>query len=407
MSTPKNIALSVKNLTKRFKKGAQTITSLDAVSFDVYEGEIVGIVGKNGAGKSTLLKVLSKITGPTEGEIEYEGVLTSIIEIGTGFHADLSARENVYLGGALLGVSTKEMASRFDEIVAFSGLEAYMEMPIKHFSSGMYLRLAFSVAFHCPIDILLLDEVLAVGDLDFRRKCHEKIRHLSRSGVSIVMVSHNLEPILEFCDRCILLNAGRIEMIGNPTSVIESYVDLVNKNKDVAVNSALENKRNPDKLKQFDIFVKHQSQEDPIILKRLCVKATGKEEEAPILMRDSITLHLDCVKRSEEGSFEITFYINNLNGIRILQDSLALRHSYEVKDMPKGDYSVSCTIPGNLLNRGVYTLGILVSCNKKEEIEIEHATSFTIHVNPESQWQQKISAVIRPELDWVINHSSD
>lgn len=406
MKEPKNIALSVKNLTKYFQKADDTIRALEDVSFDVYEGEILGVVGKNGAGKSTLLKVLSKITGPTEGEIEFDGVLTSIIEIGTGFHADLSARENVYLGGALLGVSNKEMTSHYKEVVSFSGLEAYMEMPIKQFSSGMYLRLAFSVAFHCPIDILLLDEVLAVGDLDFRRKCHEKIRYLSHSGVSIILVSHNLEPILEFCDRCILLNAGKVEMIGEPTKVIESYVELVNKNQDIAVNTALESREESDKLKQFDIFVKNQSKDDPIIVKKLSIRASRKKEEEPILMRDPIVLQIDCLKQIDEGSFEITFYINNLNGIRILQDSLALRHTYEVTDMPKGNYAVSCTIPGNLLNRGIYTLGILVTRNKKEEIEIGHATSFTINVNPESQWQQKMSAIIRPELNWVIDHST-
>ncbi len=401
MQSSEEIALTVKDLSKVFEKSkTEKITALEQVTFQLKKGEILGVIGKNGSGKSTLLKVISQITGPSDGRIEYEGILTSIIEIGTGFHSDLSAKENVYLGGSLLGVSRKKMAIIYDDIVAFSGLSEYMEMPVKQFSSGMYLRLAFSVAFHSPIDILLLDEVLAVGDLDFRRKCHEKIRLLSKKGVSIILVSHNLDPILEFCDRCILLNAGRIKAIGKPMDVVENYVLLVNQNENIGINEALESV--PDRVKQADFIQQYSSPDDPILLKKMIVRAVDKTPEDSIFMKDKILFRLDCQKQIEQGSFEISFYINNLNGIRVLQDSVAFHPDYEKKDMPSGSYSVECIIPEHLLNRGIYSVGIIITRDQLFEKEIPNATSFIIAIDPEIRWQQEMSAIIRPQLNWKV-----
>src|SRR3989338_2586166 len=217
MEEPSEIVLRALNVSKRYAvPDGNYHHALKDVSFDLKRGEIVGIIGKNGAGKSTLLKILSQITTPTDGSIEYEGTLTSILEIGTGFHAELTGRENVFLGGSLLGMSKAEMNDVYADIVAFSEMEEFMDRPVKHFSSGMYLRLAFSVAFHAKVDILLLDEVLAVGDVDFRRKCYDHIRELKRRGVSILFVSHSMDPIVTFSDRCILLEKGRVKAIGDP-----------------------------------------------------------------------------------------------------------------------------------------------------------------------------------------------
>ena len=199
------VILSVDSLTKTFQKNGSDFVALSDISFELNKGEILGVIGRNGAGKSTLLKVLSQITAPTSGEISYEGELTSIIEIGTGFHADLSGEENVYLSAMLHGYSKSEIKEVYHQIVEFSGLQEFMQLPIKHYSSGMYLRLAFSVAFHSKISILLLDEVIAVGDTDFKRKCYSKLKELKARGTAIILASHHLELIVEHCDRCLFI----------------------------------------------------------------------------------------------------------------------------------------------------------------------------------------------------------
>ena len=220
------VILRAENLKKVYDIGdGKKIAALDAISFELHKGEILGIIGSNGAGKSTLLKVLSRITGLTSGEITYTGTLTSIIDIGTGFHPDLSGRENVLLSTGLLNPSNKLPTARYQQIVAFSGLSEFMEMPVKQYSSGMYLRLAFSIAFHTAIDILLLDEVIAVGDNTFRKKCYDKIRELKQQGVGIILVSHNMETIIEFSDRCLFLNNGKVVQNGEPYSIVERYLN--------------------------------------------------------------------------------------------------------------------------------------------------------------------------------------
>lgn len=200
--------------------------ALRDVSFEVSEGEALGIVGHNGAGKTTLLKLLSRITAPTNGRIEIHGRLAALIEVGSGFHPELTGRENVYLHGAMLGMRRNEITLKMDSIVAFSGLEKYIDVPVKRYSSGMYVRLGFSVAAHLEPDIVLLDEVLAVGDVAFQAKCLERISALRQAGRTIIFVSHDLASVYRLCDRAILLHRGRVVMDGHPRTVVDEYVKL-------------------------------------------------------------------------------------------------------------------------------------------------------------------------------------
>ena len=205
-------------------KSRERFWALRDITFDINPGEVVGIIGRNGAGKSTLLKILSRITTPTEGEIAYRGRLASLLEVGTGFHPELTGRENIYLNGAILGMTRNEISLRLDEIVEFAGIEKFLDTPVKRFSSGMYVRLAFSVAAHLDPDILLVDEVLAVGDIEFQKKCLTRLQSISQGqGKTVLFVSHNLDAIQRICGRGIYLKKGEIAYIGNCLEAVKCY----------------------------------------------------------------------------------------------------------------------------------------------------------------------------------------
>lgn len=201
----------------------QTFWALKDVSFEVNPGEVLGIIGPNGAGKSTLLQILSRIVEPTSGYAELYGQVGSLLEIGTGFHPDLTGRENIFLNGAVLGMKRSETSARFDEIVAFSGIERFLETPVKRYSSGMYVRLAFSVAAHFNPEILIIDEVLAVGDAEFQLKCFAKMREVIKSGRTILLVTHSMPVITQLCQNALLIKAGRIEKMGPAAEVVDYY----------------------------------------------------------------------------------------------------------------------------------------------------------------------------------------
>jgi lipopolysaccharide transport system ATP-binding protein len=201
--------------------------ALKDVSFDVQEGQVLGIIGRNGSGKSTLLKVLSQITEPTTGEIRTRGRIASLLEVGTGFHPELTGRENVFLNGAILGMRQAEIKARFDEIVAFSGVERFLETPVKRYSSGMYVRLAFAVAAHLNPEILIVDEVLAVGDTEFQGKCLGKMGDIAKGGRTVLFVSHNLGVVRSLCPVCLLLEQGEVASTGATDGVVKRYLDKV------------------------------------------------------------------------------------------------------------------------------------------------------------------------------------
>ena len=197
--------------------------ALENVSLQVNDGEVLGLIGRNGAGKTTLLKILSRITRPTTGWAKIHGRVRSLLEVGTGFHGELSGRENAYLSGSILGMTKREIDRKFDEIVAFAEIDKFIDTPVKHYSSGMYVRLAFAVAAHLEPEILLVDEVLAVGDITFQKKCLGKMGEVSRRGRTIVFVSHNMAPITSLCSRCVLMERGRITFDGPTASAVARY----------------------------------------------------------------------------------------------------------------------------------------------------------------------------------------
>jgi len=207
------------------RKEGGVFWALQDVSFDVNQGEVLGIIGKNGAGKSTLLKILSRVTAPTHGEVRVRGRIASLLEVGTGFHPDLSGRENVSLNGAIMGMSKAEIRSKFDEIVAFSGVEEFIDTPVKRYSSGMYVRLAFAVAAHLEPEILVLDEVLSVGDAEFQKRCLGKMSDVARSGRTVLFVSHNMAAVRALCSRVILLKSGGIAKQGDAVPITEKYLE--------------------------------------------------------------------------------------------------------------------------------------------------------------------------------------
>ncbi|SEK45788.1 ABC-type polysaccharide/polyol phosphate transport system, ATPase component [Pseudobutyrivibrio ruminis] len=208
-------------------EGKKDFWALNGISLDINKGDTVGIIGGNGAGKSTLLKILSGITAPTEGQIEYTGTISSMLEVGTGFNAEMTGRENIYLNGTILGMTRKEIDSKIDEIIEFSECEQFIDTPVKRYSSGMYVKLAFSVAAHLDSEILIMDEVLAVGDMNFQQKCLKKMRSLaSEDGRTVLYVSHNMATIRQLCNKCIVLNRGRLEYYGDVDEAIKLYMDM-------------------------------------------------------------------------------------------------------------------------------------------------------------------------------------
>lgn len=220
------IAGNIKSLLSGKRKTgnySEEFWALKDISFEINQGEKIGIIGRNGAGKSTLLKILSQITEPTTGKVTIHGSMASLLEVGTGFHPELSGRENIFLNGAILGMSRNEIESKFDEIVAFAEVEKFLDTPVKRYSSGMYVRLAFSVAAHLDPDILIIDEVLAVGDAAFQKKCLNKIEEISGRGKTVLFVSHNMSTVMKLCDKAILLNGGKMEAWGEVEKVVDKY----------------------------------------------------------------------------------------------------------------------------------------------------------------------------------------
>ena len=218
----------LKDKSRNLNAGKEEFWALKDVVFDIKQGEVVGIIGRNGAGKSTLLKILSRITEPTTGRISIKGRVASLLEVGTGFHAELTGRENIFLNGAILGMSKAEIKRKFDEIVAFSEIEKFLDTPVKHYSSGMYVRLAFAVAAHLEPEILIVDEVLAVGDAAFQKKCLGKMQEVARSeGRTVIFVSHNIAAVLQLTSRAVVLDKGRVRFYGPTEEAVEQYTKAI------------------------------------------------------------------------------------------------------------------------------------------------------------------------------------
>lgn len=391
--------IEVKNISKSYpKKGSsEAFWALQDISFSLKEGEILGIIGRNGAGKSTLLKILGEIIAPTSGTAQYKGVITSILNIGTGFHPDLSGYDNIFFNASLLGLTKGQIKERVEEIIDFSGIRSFIHEPIKNYSSGMYLRLAFSIAIHVNAKILLLDEVVAVGDNEFKDKCSSKLRELAKDGTTILLVTHNMSQLLEFCTRCIWLEDGKLRYDGLPIDAAEKYIEGFSNEKDFG---------SPDNNQFFtkDLQI---NVNDFVVLEKLSIAADNSACKWPLYTKHPVRITLCCDKLVDNASLEIAIYLSNLDGIRIFLDSYGLRNDYDTAQLKdKGKYEIHCIIPADLLARGVYHLSVMVSKSLEIEKDLENLASFKVlpstTANGMDQHLDNLNTVIAPKLGWEI-----
>ena len=334
-----------RGLRQMFQKGNDAMVTGDEieefwavnnVSFEIEKGEAIGIIGRNGAGKSTLLKLLSRITEPSTGRIEMNGRVASLLEVGTGFHPELTGRENIYLNGAVLGMTRVEIKQKFDEIVEFSGIEKFLDTPVKRYSSGMYVRLAFAVAAHLEPEILVVDEVLAVGDAEFQKKCLGKMEDVSKKeGRTVLFVSHNMGVIAQLCKKCIVLNKGGVEFFGDTQTAIEKY--LRGNNTENTEGGYVNNKSNYNVLKVAQIYLTDD--------KQLTINKFKHDE--PIVM------HVD-IETEETKLHDVTVGIAVLDKLK--NKVFTTIHKPDFTNTLKP--SLKCSIPANFLTPGMYSLDV-------------------------------------------------
>lgn len=313
----------------------ENIWALKDVSFEIKKGEVVGFIGSNGAGKSTLLKVLSRITEPTEGFAEIHGRVGSLLEVGTGFHPELTGRENVYLNGAILGMKRAEINRKFDEIVAFSEVEKFIDTPVKHYSSGMYLRLAFAVAAHLEPEILIVDEVLAVGDASFQKKCQEKMRDVAKEGRTVLFVSHNMYAIKRLCERAIMLTGGRVMKDGPAQHVVSAYLNAGRDTTAQRLWPDISKAPGNEVVRLLSVKVKT---EDGVVSEVVDIRRpVGIEMEYEVLQAGYVLVpYYHFINDEGVFCFEV---LDNDPGWR-------------QRPRPEGHYATTAWIPGNLLSEG-------------------------------------------------------
>jgi lipopolysaccharide transport system ATP-binding protein len=366
-----------------------TIWALKDVSFEVKQGEVVGIVGRNGAGKSTLLKVLSRITEPTEGFADVHGRVGSLLEVGTGFHRDLTGRENVYLNGAIIGMKKAEIDRKFDEIVEFSEIAKFIDTPVKHYSSGMYVRLAFAVAVHLDPEILIIDEVLAVGDAAFQKKCLAKMEDATRQGRTVLFVSHNMVAVTNLCSRAIWFDQGRIVEAGEAGPVVKNYVASVTEKFD-------------DKLDQ----VWDNSDTAPgnglIRVKRIAIRPESDTADRLIDVSAPFRVEIEFWNLAPQNPLIINLYFHTAQGVCMFETISNTDPNWHNRLVPPGIYRSVCRIPTGQFNDGSYIMGIHFWGASESLYDMPKASSFTVHDLERRVLKHygKIGGVNRPTLEW-------
>lgn len=369
----------VGEVNDRTSKGkSDYVWALKDINFDVKQGEVLGIIGRNGAGKSTLLKILSKTTSPTSGIIKVNGRIASLLEVGTGFHPELTGKENIFLNGAILGMTKKEIRSKFDEIVNFSGVERYIDTPVKRYSSGMYVRLAFAVAAHLEPDILIVDEVLAVGDAEFQKKCLGKMKDVSvNDGRTVLFVSHNIAAIKTLCTQGVVLQNGTVSYSGNTLDAVEYYQKLTN------IISSIDHKGD--------------------------IESAPGNQNIKILKFNTQPIKGNYLTISSGVEFELTFYNYkaeiNLDVIFELKnsDEITIFHTGELittnKNSRRGIYKVKGQIEENLLNAGTYTFNLIFSENQRYKLYSQNEViQFEILNETIGSNSNTLPGIIRPNL---------
>jgi lipopolysaccharide transport system ATP-binding protein len=381
-----NPYLKIGEANDRTKKGnSEYVWALRDIDFDVKQGEVLGIIGRNGAGKSTLLKILSKTTAPTTGQILMKGRVASLLEVGTGFHPDLSGRDNIYLNGAILGMTKKEIKSKFDEIVAFAGVERYIDTPVKRYSSGMYVRLAFAVAAHLEPEILIVDEVLAVGDIEFQKKCLGKMKDVSdKDGRTVLFVSHNMSAIASLCNKAVLLHNGTVKMLDATKKVITEYYDI-----GLNIN---------DTIQQIEAYRAYSIANSPVYIKSISL--VGEDISNKILINEKIYIKimLRCIKPAIMGALQVLFF--NSEGIPT-DFAYSCDDNFNLELDSAGDFSLVFSPSVQNLSPGKYTIGI--GLTQSNTYEIWDA----IHHYPIFEIENKGQVMAYPDRSWAIHHSSN
>jgi lipopolysaccharide transport system ATP-binding protein len=376
---------------ERPKHPIERFWALRNVSFEVRRGQVLGIIGRNGAGKSTLLKILSRVTEPTEGNAEIHGRVGSLLEVGTGFHPELSGRENIYLNGAILGMKRSEIERKFDEIVAFSEVEEFIDTPVKRYSSGMYLRLAFAVAAHLEPEILVVDEVLAVGDAEFQRKCLGKMSDVAQAGRTVLFVSHNMSAILRLTEETLVLEKGKLVFRSATPEAVDYYLST-------GFSEAGERTWHAEEIPT------EAAPFQPLALR----------------LRDGRGQVVDTVRSTEPVVIEIEYRLAQaITGLRVGIYLLTLRGEYVFTSFdtdhpvqyerfsirPAGHYISQCVIPANYLNDGRFVLAVNASTFRiKRYFWDDHALAFTVDGTgaPGKHWPEPRLGPVRPALEWKI-----
>jgi lipopolysaccharide transport system ATP-binding protein len=356
--------------------------ALDNVSMEIRPGEVVGVIGRNGAGKSTLLKILSRITKPTSGEVWLRGRVGSLLEVGTGFHPELTGRENIFLNGAILGMSRQEIRDKFEAIVDFAGTERFLDTPVKHYSSGMSMRLAFAVAAQLEPEVLLIDEVLAVGDGDFQKKCLGRMGDLATAGRTIVFVSHNLTAVRTLCQTAVWLERGKVMLQGPVSEVVNGYVESAECLASERVWQTAETAPGNNLLR----------------LHRVRVAPSGSTSAKSISVETPIDIDFELWNLMSESSLNLSLVVYSLEGNCIF-NSLA-----PAATVASGLFRSRCRVPGNLLNDGVFSIRLLVAKDQATVIfDVYDLATFEVHdIERPILWFGKMIGAVRPQLDWTI-----
>ncbi len=356
--------------------------ALKDVSFDIQQGDRVGIIGRNGAGKSTLLKILSRITEPTSGKVSIKGRVASLLEVGTGFHPELSGRENIYLNGAILGMSKAEIKKKFDEIVAFAEVEKFLDTPVKRYSSGMYVRLAFAVAAHLEPEILIVDEVLAVGDAQFQKKCLGKMESAGSEGRTVLFVSHNMVALKSLCEKAIWLNAGSVVENGRVEDVVSNYL------------------QNGAPVNMHQVWGDRESSpgNKSVRLHSVKISYEGEASGESLTVASPVDLEFEFWNFEQNAllSFSVFLYDN--------QEVCIFNTGSSAEIFPKGVVKGICHIPGNFLNDGVYRVRLLIVRDKSVGLfDFDNVAIFEVHdIEREGAWYGKWPGAVRPTFKWEI-----
>ncbi len=374
---------------------AHTFWALRDVSFDVEQGQVLGVIGRNGAGKSTLLKILSRVMEPTAGQVEIRGRVGSLLEVGTGFHPELTGRENIALNGAILGMQRTEITRKFDEIVDFSGVEKFIDTPVKRYSSGMYLRLAFAVAAHLEPEILVVDEVLAVGDAAFQRKCLGKMSDVAQEGRTVLFVSHNMSAILRLTQESIILDAGRLVMRAPTPEAVDYYM-------------ASGFSKRGERLWGAEEVPANAAPFRPIAVRLRDVRGQTVDMVRSL---EPLTIEIEYQLDQPIQGLRVGLYLMSMRGEHVFTsfdtDDAEKYEQYSIR--PAGRYISRCTVPVDTLNEGRYVVGMNASTYRvKRYFQDERAVTFTVDAvgAPGKQWPEVRLGLVRPRLAWSIDVQS-